>query len=104
MNYWIKEVQKNAPEDVAMILVGNKSDLPDPSRKVSKQIGEATANLVELMFVEVSAKLPTNFHILKRIIGDLALIKNKARRQRPNRNTTVKLNRPQEKQKNDGCC
>ncbi|KAJ3434197.1 ras and ef-hand domain-containing protein [Anaeramoeba flamelloides] len=57
--YWIKEIQEYAPENVQMVLVGNKIDLVD-DRKVSTEMGEKFANDNQLDICETSAKTAEN--------------------------------------------
>ena len=53
---WYEEIFEYARENVAVILVGNKSDL-DSERQVSFEEGQALANyLNNISFVETSAK------------------------------------------------
>jgi Ras-related protein Rab-5C len=52
---WIKELQRQASEDIVIALAGNKVDL-ESERKVSKESAQAFANEENLLFFEVSAK------------------------------------------------
>lgn len=52
---WIKELQRQANQDIVIALAGNKVDL-DQERQVSKDIAEAFAKEENLLFFEVSAK------------------------------------------------
>ncbi|KAL1844516.1 hypothetical protein VTK73DRAFT_2378 [Phialemonium thermophilum] len=63
---WIDDVRAERGNDVIIVLVGNKTDLPN--REVTTQQGEEEARKNNLMFVETSAKLGHNVKTLfKRI-------------------------------------
>ena len=55
---WVKDVDQYAGGLIDIILVGNKSDLPN--RKVSREEGEDLARRYQIPFFETSAKLRTN--------------------------------------------
>ncbi len=50
---WLEEIKTNT-KDVPVVIVGNKSDLPD--RQVSREEAEALADKANLSYVESSAK------------------------------------------------
>lgn len=52
---WIKELQRQASEDIVIALAGNKVDL-ESERKVSKETAQVLATEENLLFFEVSAK------------------------------------------------
>lgn len=52
---WIKELQRQANQDIVIALAGNKADLAS-DRKVSKERAQAFATEEGLLFFEVSAK------------------------------------------------
>jgi len=56
---WLIEVEKNAPNNVYKILVGNKADLED-QRKVSYDQGKEFADTYGMKFIETSAKSAYN--------------------------------------------
>ena len=55
LNSWLNEIKEAAPENVGIILVGNKTDNED-EREVSTKMGENFAKKNEMEFIEVSAK------------------------------------------------
>lgn len=59
LNSWLIEVEKNAPNNVYKILVGNKSDLND-KRQVSTDEGKEFADTYHMKFLETSAKNAAN--------------------------------------------
>ncbi|XP_038057642.1 ras-related protein Rab-13-like isoform X2 [Patiria miniata] len=56
---WLEDVKKYAPEDVDIIILGNKSDVVE-QRVVSKEAGEEFAKNQGLKFFETSANDNTN--------------------------------------------
>lgn len=59
INDWMIEVEKNAPNNVYKILIGNKCDLED-QRQVSYDQGKEFADTYGMKFIETSAKNATN--------------------------------------------
>ena len=57
---WIRELQRHADANITIALVGNKLDLAETSRTVSAEDGQKYADSEGLMFMETSAKPPTN--------------------------------------------
>jgi Ras-related protein Rab-1A len=55
---WLEECDKFASENVTKILVGNKSDSTE--RKVTYQMGQEFADLINVPFIETSAKNQIN--------------------------------------------
>ncbi|KAI6657920.1 Ras-related protein Rab-22A-like [Oopsacas minuta] len=52
---WVKELQQNVEHNIAMCLIGNKSDL-DEHRQVTTEEGKEYADSINAIFVETSAK------------------------------------------------
>ena len=59
LNFWVAQINLNAPEKTKCILVGNKCDLEE-SRQVSKEEGKNYAEKNKIKFFETSAKNGTN--------------------------------------------
>ncbi|TAQ87638.1 hypothetical protein B7494_g4014 [Chlorociboria aeruginascens] len=62
---WVKELQRQANENIIIALAGNKLDLVDGegqegNRAIAYADAEAYANEADLLFFETSAKTPTN--------------------------------------------
>ena len=57
--YWVKELQKNASEDIVIVLVGNKSDMAD-DREVTTEEAKEYAEENAMDHVEASAKTAHN--------------------------------------------
>ena len=101
---WIKELKENGPEDIEILLLGNKSDLVqnemvsiDEAKRYSDQIGAD--------FIIASAKENINIieafeHIALKIIK---IPTNDVHTKRPE-TETVKLNEKTSKQKSKNCC
>lgn len=60
-NFWINEVESYADGDVDLLLLGNKSDLPDEKR-VEERIAKEYAQKKKMEFFEVSAKTAQSVH------------------------------------------
>lgn len=64
---WIAEVRKHSPEDIVIMVVGNKLDLvkeEENLRRVTRQEGQDFATENELLFTEASAKSAENVNNL----------------------------------------
>ena len=53
---WVEEIERNADKHVNKILIGNKCDVDDSARAVSKSEGDALAREYGMNFFECSAK------------------------------------------------
>lgn len=53
---WIKQINDSQPEGIAKMIIGNKADVSESERQVSKAEGEALANKFGIPFLETSAK------------------------------------------------
>jgi len=58
IGYWMDNIKKHAGEDVAVIILGNKVDLPN--KKISYEQGKAVADQYGVYFSETSAKTGKN--------------------------------------------
>lgn len=67
VQYWIDEVKSKINSEIVTILVGNKSDLEE-FRQVTLNEGLETANINQIMFIEVSAKTSCNIEELFTLI------------------------------------
>jgi GTPase SAR1 family protein len=56
VNIWMRMIQEQADSSVALILVGNKCDLPADQRQVSDDEGQALAEKFGIPFQATSAK------------------------------------------------
>jgi len=63
---WMDDVRKERGTDIVICLVGNKADLADERRTVSREEGEEKANRDGVMFMECSAKAGYNIKGLYR--------------------------------------
>jgi small GTP-binding protein len=59
---WIGEVDRFTSESALRVLAGNKQDLPDESKLVSTEKGQAMADVYDALFFETSAKTDINIH------------------------------------------
>ena len=57
--YWVKELQKNASQEIVIILVGNKCDM-DSDRDVSLEEAKLYAEENAMEYIEASAKTAFN--------------------------------------------
>ena len=67
LNFWLKEINNSAPEDMKIILLGNKNDLIE-NREVSLEEAKTWAEERGYFFMEVSAKLNKDDCVNKAII------------------------------------
>jgi small GTP-binding protein len=54
-NYWVQQIKENAPKDLILIIVGNKSDLTD-EEEVDEDTARKFAEDLNAMFFTTSAK------------------------------------------------
>ena len=97
---WVKELQRQANENIIIALAGNKSDLvaehPD-KRAISTADAEAYAREAGLLFFETSAKTAENVRdLFTAIARKLPLEQAGARNMRSNRQPGVDLGRREE--------
>ncbi|BBN16447.1 protein MpRAB8B [Marchantia polymorpha subsp. ruderalis] len=57
---WIGSITEYAAENVNVVLVGNKADMEDSKRQVTKDQGQALADEYKIKFFEASAKTKFN--------------------------------------------
>uniref|UniRef100_A0AAZ3NQ86 Uncharacterized protein n=1 Tax=Oncorhynchus tshawytscha TaxID=74940 RepID=A0AAZ3NQ86_ONCTS len=60
IRYWVNCVQEGAPDDVIVILLGNKADCADLEREVQAREGENLATGYGMLFMECSAATGDN--------------------------------------------
>lgn len=51
MENWLKQINESQPETISKVIVGNKADVPDSERQVSKAEGEALAKKYGVQFI-----------------------------------------------------
>jgi small GTP-binding protein len=64
---WLQQIKTHSPPSVAIMLVGNKCDLPH--RKISESQGSELARDLDIQFIEASAKNDVN---VKELFNKLA--------------------------------
>ena len=74
---WVKQINESQPEGIAKLIIGNKSDVSDSERQVSRSEGEALAKKFGISFLETSAKDNINITEAFHMIG--GLMKNNLR-------------------------
>ena len=72
VNRWLTQISQEAPEEVKIILVGNKSDL-DNNRVISYEQGTNLANMHNIDFFETSAFNGENIQALFHRMGELII-------------------------------
>ena len=77
LSFWVKEIKENSPEDIKIILLGNKKDLKK-EREIPIMEGKNWAKDHNLYFMEISAKTNSEqcvnkaFDVLfKQILSDM---------------------------------
>jgi Ras-related protein Rab-5C len=74
---WIAEVKEKSEPNVALILVGNKCDLPPESRVIKKEDAALYATNAGLKFIESSAKTGENIdNIFYQLLESIPSINN----------------------------
>uniref|UniRef100_A0A672Q2X4 small monomeric GTPase n=2 Tax=Sinocyclocheilus grahami TaxID=75366 RepID=A0A672Q2X4_SINGR len=92
---WISRAQKGAPDDVIMMLLGNKND--SVKRAVQIQEGAELAREYNINFMECSAATGANVSESMRTLAELLM----QRKSQKERHTTL---RREPSQKKSGCC
>ena len=106
---WINDIKNNISvpmEKMALIVIGNKSDLPASQRQVDKKDVEEFENSQKLKIIEASAKNDVNVNqsmialIDKMLELGVGKIKKEDEEEDDNRKLSVKNTKP----KKEGCC
>ena len=112
---WLREIQAGASKSIAIVLVGNKTDLIE-ERKVAPEEAEALAREHEIPYVEASAKTGANVELAFEKVARKVLEGIKYGKINPDQEVGVKigaklareevnLNKPHhETSNNSGCC
>jgi Ras-related protein Rab-1A len=109
INEWLIEVEKNAPNNVYKILVGNKCDLEE-QRQVSYDQGKEFADTYGMKFIETSAKNATNVEdAFQTMTKEIVNIKKKQKENdnKDNSKPTIKIGDNSKSIKSNsgnGCC
>uniref|UniRef100_A0A672P6B1 small monomeric GTPase n=1 Tax=Sinocyclocheilus grahami TaxID=75366 RepID=A0A672P6B1_SINGR len=92
---WISQAQQRAPNDVIMMLLGNKND--SVKREVQVQEGADLAREYNIHFMECSAATGVNVSESMRTLAEM-LVQRKSQKEK---HTTLRREPPQKK---SGCC
>ena len=100
VKFWVRELKNNAPDDILIVLVGNKIDL-NLNRKIKLSVASKYAEDNGLIYLETSAKSAYN---VEEIFSTIARILPRAHEKKLN-GSTLNLN-PEEKntQSCNFCC
>ena len=76
-DYWLNDIEENAPQNIIKVLVGNKCD--KPNRVITEKEGKKLAENYCMGFFETSAKSGLNvnevfFHITKQILKNYEIL------------------------------
>ncbi len=106
VNDWLIEIEKNAPNAVYKILIGNKSDMLE-ERKITFDQGKELADTYGMKFIETSAKSSTNVeNAFITMTEDIIESKMKSTKDKPKQQNVI-LNPSQGNdltEKKKGCC
>ena len=102
INFWIENIKNNAPENVKLILVGNKCDLAN-ERKVTIEDGENKARNYNIKFFESSAKDGTNVNELFFYLANEIYQDNKLKGNNNSNNGVILRLAPSNNVKRFGC-
>ena len=102
LNFWVDNIKNNAPENVKLILVGNKCDLAN-ERKVSYEEGENYAKNLNIKFFEASARDGTNVNELFFYLANEIYQDNKLKGNNNSNNGVILRLAPSNNVKRFGC-
>jgi small GTP-binding protein len=91
LHFWIKQLRDNGPQNVSVILIGNKTDL-SKKRVVSKQEAELFAKRNNFFYTEISVKKEDVSYPIYKLTEDIYLDIN-------NRKTGIVINKETQIQK-----
>ncbi|KAI8334198.1 ras family-domain-containing protein [Chlamydoabsidia padenii] len=105
---WVKELQRQANQDIVIALVGNKVDLADEEeRQVQTEDAKAYAEEADLLFFETSAKSGLNVDAVFAAIAEkipLEYIMSNRNGGRPSGSNRVELSQPSTKTSGSCAC
>ena len=106
---WIKDIQTNigdAMDKIALIVIGNKSDLPESEKQVDKKDIEDFENTMKLKIIEASAKdnINVNESMITLIDKMMELGLGKIKKEDDEEENNRKLSVKQATKKKDNCC
>jgi Ras-related protein Rab-21 len=79
---WVNELRLNVPEDIVMVVVGNKVDRAETHRQLTRDQGEEYARSVGAAFAEVSAKTKEGIEEVFNEVASRLVANRKAQQQR----------------------
>lgn len=101
MNKWIKDVKDNAPKNIIIMVVGNKSDLSEKKIDLGSELNPFKQNY---MYCEVSAKNGTNISMAFEDLAFKIIEKQKEKgKEETETKDTIPLKKASGKQKNKKC-
>lgn len=105
VNYWLSQVKDQAPSDILIMLIGNKSDLED-RRTVNKKLAIDLAKNSNMLYFETSCLTADNVELAFMQLGKKLNENSKIVQQDERFESTAgrKLVMTQESSKKGGCC
>uniref|UniRef100_A0A6B2LHQ4 Uncharacterized protein n=1 Tax=Arcella intermedia TaxID=1963864 RepID=A0A6B2LHQ4_9EUKA len=89
---WVNELKINVPDDIIIVVVGNKLDKAQKHREISTETGQEYARSVGAAFFETSAKtkegIEEAFHSIAQKLIEIQVQKQKAE---PQEQSTIKI-------------
>jgi len=107
---WVNELRLNVPEDIIMVVVGNKVDRAAKHRQLKFETGQDYARSVGASFMETSAKTKEGIEevfndISKRLIQNQSLTRKTAEADPSKKQPGVTVNNDKhEEDMSDSCC
>ncbi|XP_071192218.1 uncharacterized protein [Salvelinus alpinus] len=98
--YWVNCIQEGAPDDVIVILLGNKNDCADLEREVQTHEGENLAKGYDMLFMECSAATGDNVTLSMETLA--RMLKQLGEQTRQEEGSLVLQKEPPKKK--SGCC
>ncbi|KAK6321146.1 hypothetical protein J4Q44_G00081220 [Coregonus suidteri] len=100
VRYWVNCIQEGAPDDVIVILLGNKTDCAELQREVQTHEGENLAKRYDMLFMECSAATGDNVTLSMETLA--RMLKKVGEETRQEEGSLVLQKEPPKKK--SGCC
>uniref|UniRef100_A0AAY5KM23 RAB44, member RAS oncogene family n=1 Tax=Esox lucius TaxID=8010 RepID=A0AAY5KM23_ESOLU len=100
VRYWANCIQEGAPDDVVLILLGNKADCAEPERQVQTHEGKNLAKEYNMLFMECSAA--TGDNVILSMENLARMLRQQGEKTRQEEKSLILQKEPPKKK--SGCC